>query len=158
MKNDSQTECQGFYEIIIENIDGSKEEIHRKNTVLRTGRLALVKVITAETGSYTSLFINRIIFGSNGTSGGQPKFVDVNRTGLFGPIVLDKTVFATIDSTNSTQAIFSTVVTYSDAVGATLNEMALVMNDGSLYSMATFGDIAKTNTMQITFNWRINYV
>jgi hypothetical protein len=36
--------------------------------------------------------------------------------------------------------------------------MALVMNDGSLYSMATFGDIVKTNTMQITFNWRINYI
>lgn len=158
MKNESETQCEGFYEIIIEDISGDKKEIHRKNTVLRTGRLALVKVITAETGSYTSLFISRIIFGSNGTSGGQPKFVDVNRTGLFGPIVLDKTVFATIDSSNPTQAIFSTIVTYSDAVGSTLNEMALVMNDGSLYSMATFGDIVKTNTMQITFNWRINYV
>ena len=54
-------------------------------------------------------------------------------------------------------SIFLTV-TYTDANGSTLNEMALVMNDGSLYSMATFGDIVKTNTMQITFNWRINYI
>ena len=158
MKNDSQIECEGFYEIIIETIDGDKTEIHRKNTVLKTGRIALVKVITAETGTYTSLYISRIIFGTNGTSGGQPKFIDVNRTGLFGPTVLDKTVFASIDSLNLTQAIFSTIVTYTDANGSTLNEMALVMNDGSLYSMATFGDIVKTNTMQITFNWRINYI
>jgi hypothetical protein len=40
MKNDSQIECEGFYEIIIETIDGDKTEIHRKNTVLKTGRLA----------------------------------------------------------------------------------------------------------------------
>jgi hypothetical protein len=158
MKSDSQIECEGFYEIIIEDSSDDKKVIKRKNTVLRTGRLALVKVITGETGTYPSLFITRIVFGTNGTSGGQPKFVDANRTGLFGPVVLDKTVFASIDTTNPSQAIFSTIVTYSDAVGSTLNEMALVLNDGSYYSMATFGDIVKTNTMQITFNWRINYI
>jgi hypothetical protein len=156
--NTSETTCQGFYEIEIKNLDGEITKIERKNTVLRTGRLALVKVVTNELGSYSSLYINRIIFGNGGTSGGQPKFVDVNRTGLFGATVLDKTVISSIDPTNSTQAIFSTVVTYSDANGYTLNEMALVLNDGTLYSMATFGDIAKTSSMQITFNWRINYI
>jgi hypothetical protein len=34
----------------------------------------------------------------------------------------------------------------------------LVMANGTYYSMVTFGDLVKTNLMQITFNWRINLV
>ena len=39
-----------------------------------------------------------------------------------------------------------------------LSEMALVMASGDLYSMVTFQDLTKTSAMQITYNWRLQYV
>ena len=39
-----------------------------------------------------------------------------------------------------------------------LNEMALQMANGQLYSMTTFPDLNKTEDMQITFNWRLNFI
>jgi hypothetical protein len=50
---------------------------------------------------------------------------------------------------------FTSVIAFDDANGHNLNEMALRMYNGDLYSMATFPDLGKTSNMQITCNWRI---
>ena len=158
MNNSSEVESKGFIDIKIEDLKGTVSEYTVRNTVLRTGRYALAKMITNNVPEARNLYVLRMLFGISGTSGGQPKVVNTNRTSLFGPIVSDKPVLAAIDNNNPTQAIFTSVLGYNDANGYSLSEMALLLNDDSFYSMATFGDLNKTNQIQITFNWRINYI
>jgi hypothetical protein len=67
-------------------------------------------------------------------------------------------VLANIDNSIPTQAIFTSVIKFDEAVGVTLNEMALQMANSELYSMTTFPDLNKTADMQITFNWRLNFI
>jgi hypothetical protein len=95
-----------------------------------------------------------MIWGSAGTSGDAPKFVNAERTGLFGSTVYNRPVVSVADGA---QAIFTSVIPFSTD-NMTLNEMALVMANGDLYSMVTFPDLNKTSSMQITWNWRISYI
>jgi hypothetical protein len=94
-------------------------------------------------------------FGSNGTTGGVPRFVNADRNALFGTTQLSKAVTASRDEA---QVIFTTVITFSELVDTVINEMALQMANGDLYSMVTFPDFTKTAQMQITYNWRLNFV
>lgn len=97
-------------------------------------------------------------FGNGGTINNQPKIVDAERTSLFGAKVIGKSVVSSIDPSVSSQVIFTSVLKYEDAVGSVLNEMALVMSNEDFYSMVTFPDLNKTDQMQITWNWRINFL
>lgn len=128
------------------------------NRVLKVGRIALANSIANNFGGSYDYWIGTMIFGSNGTSGGVPRYVEDNRNGLFGATIASKGVISSLDVDLPTKVIFTSVLTYSESVGSTLNEMALVMRNGNLFSMATFGDVVKTSTMQLTFNWAINYV
>lgn len=149
----------GDVDAIVEYSDGRPTELHQgKNAILRTGRAALAAVLTSNVGDTFGQYVNRMIFGTNGTAGGVPKYVTDDRSGLFGLTVLSKPVVASVDPNSATTAIFTSVVAYGDANSLTLNEMALQMANGDLYSMRTFPDLNKTSTMQITFNWRINFV
>jgi hypothetical protein len=148
----------GFIDIKIENLNLVSQEYTIKNTVLRSGRYALAKTITNDTGEYANLFVEKMVFGINGIESAKPKIVNPDRNSLFGPVVADKYVLSTIDPSSQTQAIFTTVLGLNDGNGYSLNEMALLMNNGDYYSMATFPDINKTDQIQITFNWRINYI
>ena len=158
MKSSSDIESQGFVDITVEDNSGNKKSWTVKNTVLRLGRIALAKTITNELGDYTNFYVMRMIFGTGGTESGQVKLVNTSRTGLYCATVAEKSVISNIDTTNPTQAIFTTVLSYADANGYAINEMALVLNNGDLYSMTTFADLNKTDQIQITFNWRINYI
>jgi hypothetical protein len=111
--------------------------------------------VTNEVGDTYEFYIRNMIFGSNGTASGVPKFVEADRNGLFGVTELSKPVIA---SREVTQAIFTTVISFDEAVGVTLNEMALQMETADLYSMVTFPDLNKTAQMQITWNWRLNFI
>lgn len=157
MINTIQT-TRGNFEMVITYQNGEKEYINSHNTVLNNGKSVLAKVLAGEVGSSFSFYVCKIVFGDNGTSGGAPRFVDASREGLFGPAVISKSVIANIDPSNPTQVIFTAIMTYDDAVDATLNEMGLQLADGSYYSMATFGDITKTSLMQITWSWKISFV
>lgn len=150
---------QGRIEIIVEHKDGRKEVGMVKNAILRKGRLALAKCLAneMEAGGVFSYFVNRMLFGTNGTSEGQTKYVQTDRDGLFGETLIGKGVIATVDE-DQAQVVFTSVLTYNDANGSTLNEMALRLNNGELYSMATFPDLNKTSSIQITFNWRVSFV
>lgn len=150
----------GTVERIIEYKDGIKEtEVTEiKNTVLRTGREALAKSLANDVSSVYNYFINRMLFGDGGTSGGSLKSVDTQRTGLFGITRASKPVIATVDPNITTQVVFTSVLTFDDANGYAINEMALQLASGDLYSMVTFADLNKTSSMQITFNWRLSFV
>lgn len=158
----------GDVDMIIQWKNGEIFKKNFRNTVLKTGREALVKSLTRnlegctnQAGEVTSSFeyyIKSMIFGDGGESGGSPLYVDVNRNGLYGITRATKPVISQINPTNPTQGIFTSVLTYSDANGYALNEMALVMGTGDLYSMITFGAINKTDQMQITWNWNLNFI
>ena len=68
---------------------------------------------------------------------------------MFGVTRLSKPALSNIDGAMPTQVIFTSVIKYDEVVGVTLNEMALQMANGDLYSMTTFSDLNKTEDMQI---------
>jgi hypothetical protein len=99
-----------------------------------------------------------MLFGDGGTADGSTKFVATSRNGLFGITQASKPVVASVDPNIPSQVIFTSVIAFSEANGAVLNEMALQMASGNLYSMVTFPDLTKTAQMQITWNWRLTFV
>jgi len=150
--------ARGDVEIVLEWKDGKKEVLDVRNTILLIGRRALASCLANAIGDSFKFFITKMIFGDGGTSGGVKKFVNSNREGLFGVTRLSKPALANIDISVPAQVIFTSVIKFDEVVGLTLNEMALQMANGDLYSMTTFPDLNKTEDMQITFNWRLNFI
>jgi hypothetical protein len=100
-----------------------------------------------------------MIFGNAGVASGNLKYVDAGRNGLFcGTPVASKPLISAVDPDIQSQVVFTSILSNSDAVGETLNEMALQMGTGDLYSMVTFPNLTKTGTMVITWNWRLSFV
>ncbi len=147
---------RGDIDVITEHLDGTIEKLYWANTILKTGRTAIANVLANNFADTFDFYINRMIFGINGTVDGVPKFVDEGRQGLFGLTVLSKPVIATVDPNVPTQAVFTSVITFSEVNSLALSEMALQMANGDLYSMKTFPDLSKTSSLQLTINWRIN--
>lgn len=150
--------CKGDVEAFVKFKNGLIQTIDFKNTVLRTGREALVLSLANRIGDDFDFFISRMLFGDGGVVGTSPKTVPTDRNGLFGTTRVSKPVVANIDPNNSSQLILTSVVSFDEGNGFSLNEMALQMNDGNLYSMATFPGITKTQEMQITWNWRLSFI
>jgi hypothetical protein len=149
----------GTVDAVIEYADGRPTEtVHFGNALLRRGREALAKTIANEFTGDFEFYVNRMLFGDGGTTAGVPKYVNIERNGLFGTTRAAKPVIATVDPNNPNQVTFTSVVTYTEANGFTLNEMALQMANGDLYSMATFPGIGKTSIMQVTWLWRVAFV
>ena len=149
----------GEVEKIIEYKNSPKVEVEVfKNTILTTGRQALAKTLGNFVGDTPEFFITRMIFGDGGTQDGVKKYVNEGRNGLFGVTRLTKPVIASLDPDITTKVIFTSVITFDDANAVALNEMALQMASGDLYSMITFNDLNKTSEMQITWNWRLSFV
>jgi len=156
--NEERMKCKGDVQAIVERKDGAKEVIEFRNTILQTGREALALSLANMIGDDFDFFVNRMIFGDGGTTGGSPKVVSADRNGLFGAARVNKPVVANIDAATGTQVIFTSVVSFDEGNGYDLNEMALMMQNGNLYSMATFPGISKTAQTQITFNWRLSFI
>jgi len=148
----------GHVQAVIEYKSGEIETLEFPNTVLTAGRQALAAGLAHEIGDQFNFYVTRMLFGSNGTSGGATKYVNASRSGLFGATAASKPVIATVDPNITTQVIFTSVLAYDDAVSVVLNEMALKMANDNLYSMVTFPDLTKTSQMQITWNWRLSFV
>lgn len=155
---ESNLKCYGHVFARIEHLNGKVEEIDFKNTILRGGREALAASLANNVSNPYDFYISRMLFGDGGYTGGQTKYVETSRNGLFGITRASKSVIASIDSNLGTQVTFTSVLTYSDANGYALNEMALQMNNGKLYSMVTFPDLSKTDNIQIVWNWRLSFV
>lgn len=151
----------GFVTGVIEYKDGRKEEISFKNTILLKGRKALASSLARSFEGEYKFYISRMIFGNGGTVGGSKKVVNTNRNGLFGDEVASKPVISSVDGNMPYQVTFTSVLRFDEPIsGGTvkLNEMALQMSTGDLYSMVTFADLNKSPDMQITFNWRLSFV
>jgi len=157
---------EGFVEFIIEHKNGLLEKYTKKNTILRKGKEALaatlanshISLSTGEPSDRNSFNITRMIFGDGGTVNNSPKSVSDSRTSLFGTKIISKPAIASIDPKVRTEVIFTSVASYADGNGSIINEMALEMANGELYSMVTFPDLTKTPQIQITWNWRINFI
>ena len=158
MNTEEPVEVSGYVTVNIEYKDGRKEKREFKNTILRKGREALAKSLANDLGDTYQFYVNRMLFGDGGTAGGSVKYVDTVRNGLFGISRASKSVIAQVDPNIPSQVVFTAVLGFSDANGYAINEMALQMSNGDLYSMATFLDLNKTDQMQITWNWRISFV
>jgi hypothetical protein len=153
----SEIKTKGTVERIIKYSDGKIEKTLIENTVLLTGQKALAASLANQYGDHYDFFVSRMIFGNGGTNGGVPRFVPIYQNQLFGSLLGSKSVIAVIDPNIHTQVIFTAVLDYEDCNG-TINEMALQMNNDDLYSMTTFPDLNKENNMQITWNWRVNFI
>lgn len=152
---------KGTIEIVFEIIEGNKTSTNSiciNNKILRTGRIALTNALANNFGSSFEYFITGMSFGSGGTSGGVIRYIDDTRESLFGPTLITKGVISSINSETPTKVTLTSVLTFDEAVGEIINEMALRMRNGSYFSMATFGDITKTSSTQLTFNWSLNFV
>jgi len=151
--------CRGDVEAFIEFRDGSRKNLEFRNTILRKGREALVLSLANRIGDDFDFFISRMLFGDGGLVGSSPKSVPTDRNGLFcGGAKVIKPVVANVDPNNGSQLVLTSVVSFDEGNSFTLNEMALQMNNGDLYSMATFPGITKTQQMQITWNWRLSFI
>lgn len=149
---------QGHVDALIEHKDGVKSILSFPNTVLLTGRRALARSLANNFGDSYEFFVARMLFGDGGTQSGVKKVVDSGREGLFGVTRVAKPVISNIDEEIPAQVIFTSVITFDEAVGVTLNEMALQMANGEFFSMVTFPNLSKTEDMQITWNWRLNFI
>jgi hypothetical protein len=150
---------RGDVQMIISYNNGEKKIIEFPNTVLYKGREALAASLANRFSGNYDFYINRMIFGTGGTAGGTVKYVDAGRNGLFsGSPVSSKPVISAVDPNVPSQVIITSVLTTSDAVGQTLNEMALQMATGNLYSMVTFPDLTKTDQMSIIWNWTLSFI
>ena len=149
---------KGTVEAIIDWKNGKREIFQVPNTVLKKGRQAHAKVLANDIGDAFNFYVTRMIFGDGGTTGGVKKFVNASRTGLFGVTRLSKPVVSNIDSSVPEQVIFTSVVSFDELIGVSMNEMALQMANGDLYSMVTFADLNKTADMQITWNWKAYFI
>lgn len=153
-----EIKCFGKVHAVIAYNNGKKEEFHFNNSVLKKGREALAKGIVNDIGESFGFYVSRMLFGDGGTIGGVPRKIESTRNGLYGTTRANKPVIASVDPNITTQAVFTSVLSTSDANDYELNEIALQMNNGDLYSMATWPGLTKTDQMQITWNWRIFYV
>lgn len=134
--------------------NNSTEIVKFKNNVLKTGKTALAKVLAGEDND-NNFRISKMIFGDSGTSNGTPKYVQDERTGLFGSIKASKGVSTMTNGLIPGHVQVICVLRGEDAVDISLNEMALVMSNGDIYSMATFLDVNKTSEMQLTWVWDV---
>ena len=158
MRQSDFFKCKGTIQGKIEYKNGNKEFINFNNAILRTGRAALALALSNRVGDDFDFFISKMIFGDGGTNGGVPKQVGDERSGLFGSARVIRPVISNIDTNNETQVIFTSVIPFDEGNGFELNEMALQLNNGDFYSMATFPGISKTSGMQITWNWRLSFI
>jgi hypothetical protein len=141
----------GYVNILIEDSD-NKKNLCQYNTILKGGKNAMADSLSGEIGPIFQAYGQRMLFGNNGTVAGVSRYVDEGRTSLFGPTVVSKSVNTVRDNTDP-KVSFVSVLTKDDAVGIAIDEMALELASGTLYSMLTMGQINKTSTMQITFTW-----
>ena len=150
---------KGSVKMIVQDLEGNiiRQESF-SNAILSTGREAMAASLANKYGASFENYVSHMIFGDGGQDGEAMKYVNSNRNGLFGVTRASRNTVSVIDSINKYQVTFTSILTYEDGNGYTLNEMALQLENGDLFSMATFGGISKTSSMQITWQWAISFL
>lgn len=127
-----------------------------KNKVLDSGKKFLADSLLEK--PVKPFYIASMLFGDGGTEKEKPKEVLPTMTSLSGTARVKKDVIAQIDPEFPTQAVFTAVVEESEGNNFTLNEMALVLNDGTLFSLSTFPDLNKTDQFEIAWMWVVSFI
>ena len=151
----SKIETKGYISCLIEYDDGLKETVDFNNSVKLKGKSAIGKILLNQVGDVNSFFINRMLFGDGGRNGGIPRIVEQDNNSLFGTVRVVKPVVSTANPNDSTEIRFSSTLGKEDGNGIHIDEMSLQMENGDLFSMATWPGFVKASNMQITFTWKI---
>lgn len=118
------------------------------NKVLKAGKKSLVQAVSGQTPP----LITHMIFGNGGYSQGQLSTVTEDRNELFGVAQANKKVIGQVDDT---QSMYVAALEKDECNDSPINEIALQMSTGDLFSLATFPDLVKNNEMKITFKWKL---
>ena len=148
---------KGYIDIIVENMESGKI-IHRErqNTVLLTGRSALARGLANEFTGTFEFYVNSMVFGTSGEDANVPRKVDPGRESLYSSSeAAEVSVTKDWSADYPDRSTFTGKLLTTHAVGLTLNEAALKLANGDLFSMVTFGGLSKTNQLQFTLNWTI---
>jgi len=106
---------EGTIDLVIKWDDGRIEHRQMRNRILRSGRILMAQALANQFGAAFQFFVTGISFGSGGTTGVAPRYIDDTRTGLFGPTITTKSVISSIDPTTPTKATFTSVLTFDEA-------------------------------------------
>jgi len=146
-------ETIGQINLIIKQND-QINHLHYKNQLLNSGRRFLLSHLMPRPSS-TPIFLKNILFGDGGTVDGKVRQVVPEMEQLFGVTRMKKEAVVQVNPEISTQLLLTVVVSESEGNDFTLNEMALELSDGTLFSLATFPDFNKTDKMELTWLWSI---
>lgn len=158
MNGNESLKIRGDLQILIDQPDKPRDIIEVPNTILIGGKSAVAKSLGYDIGGSFQFYVDRMLFGDGGEESGVPRDVSASRTSLFGETRANISVVASSSPDFENQVIFTAVLTTSHANGYDLNEAALQMANGSLFSLVTFGGISKTSLMTLTFNWTLTVV
>jgi Phage tail-collar fibre protein len=146
---------KGYIKIKIKDKLSGRVDILRFNTVLNSGRKFLANCLL----EYPSKpYIANMLFGDGGTVNGEPKEVLPTQDKLNGVVRIRKPVVAQLDPDVPNQAIFSVMLGYDEGNDLVINEMALELSDENLFSLSTFSDLNKTDQMEITYGWFVQFI
>jgi len=140
----------------IRYLNGSVEHFDFPNTVLNCAKVRMADFLINE--SPKPIHITHVLFGDGAFEAGEKKEPSPTRTSLFGIVRANKKVVRQVDPEIPTQLIFSITLENEDANGHVLNEMALQMNDGELFSISTFPNLTKTDDFAVDWLWIVNFV
>jgi len=124
-----------------------------RNTILYTGRNALLYLLAQNTGSPTDWKLSRLIPGTNGSppTAGDP--------GALAPVGLsDQIVLGPSDvvvSPGTGELIVTGTLLSTQANGADLREIVLGMGNGEAFARQVTPIIPKNDPLTVTYTWRI---
>jgi hypothetical protein len=144
-----RVQIQGLIKRTIKYKDGRIEKDQFWNMILKTGKNTMASLLTNQE---ENLFVTNMLFGD----GGKDKEVTPDQTSLFGITRVNKKVVAQV--VDETWASFTATIGFEEANDYTLNEMALMLNNERLYSMAIFPGFTKNEQIEITWEWVLMFV
>lgn len=153
-----QFEILGELDIeILDSIQGNNHR-HHNNTVLMRGKNSIVRMLGNQIGGSFDLYVDSMVFGDGGEENQILRSIDGGRDGLFGNRVAQILVVPSYPIDVMNQVHFTATMPGNMAVGQEISEAALMLKDGSLFSMLVFPSILKTENRILTFNWTLTVV
>jgi hypothetical protein len=147
---------KGCIQALIKYKNDKTEILRFKNQVLNKGKSFLARCLLEE--NKNTVHVANMLFGDGGTVNGMPKEVSPSVEHLSGVTRIKKAVVSQIDPESPMQAIFTVIIGEEEGNDFTMNEMGLELSDGSLFSLSTFADFNKTDQMEITWSWSIEFM
>jgi hypothetical protein len=136
---------------------GQKSQFSFQNQLLNGGRRFLISNLLQRPSS-TSIFLKNMLFGDGGAVNDDVKPVVPEMEQMFGVTRMKKEAVVQINPEIPTQLLLTVIVPENEGNDFALNEMALELSDGTLFSLATFPSFNKTDQMELTWLWSVFFV